>query len=93
MCLSYVHLLHYKCYKINPNCGESYRNSFDWIKTKRPIMNPINKNDNKCFQYTVTVVLNYEEIGQRSERIKKIKSFINKYNWEGTNSPSKKKKK
>ena len=24
----YVHLLYYKCYKINPNCGESY---IDWI--------------------------------------------------------------
>ena len=23
----YVHLLHYKCHKINPNCGESYIHS------------------------------------------------------------------
>ena len=25
-------------------------------------MNPISKKDNKCFQYAVTVALNYEEI-------------------------------
>ena len=39
--------------------GESYIDS-DWIKTKA-IMNPIN-DDDKHFQYTATVTLNYEEI-------------------------------
>ena len=28
----YVHLLYYKCHKINPNHGESYIDSPDWIK-------------------------------------------------------------
>ena len=46
--------------------------------------NPINKKD-KCFQYVVTVVLNYEEIKKDPHRTKKIKPFINKYNWEGIN--------
>ena len=32
--------------------------------------------DNKCFQY---VALNHEEIGKDSERITKIKPFVNKY--------------
>ena len=41
-------------------------------------MNPINKKDNKCFQYAVTVALNNEDIGKHSERITKIKPFINK---------------
>ena len=30
----YVHLLYYKCYKINPNHGESYIDSPDQIKKK-----------------------------------------------------------
>ena len=30
----YVNLLHYKCHKINPNCGWSYIDSPDWIKTR-----------------------------------------------------------
>ena len=50
----------------------------------------INKKDNKCFQYAVTVVLSHEEIGKNLERITKVKCFINKYNWEGINFPSEK---
>ena len=29
---NYVHLLYYKCHKINPSCGGSYKDSPDWIK-------------------------------------------------------------
>ena len=39
--------------------GGSYIDS-DWIKNKKATINPINKKGNKCFQYGVTVVLNYE---------------------------------
>ena len=58
----YFHLLYYNCYKINQNCGGSYIDSPDWIKNKKATMNLIKKKDNKFFQYTVTVALNYEEI-------------------------------
>ena len=51
-------------------------------------MNPINKKDNKCFQYAVKVALNHEELKKDLQRITKIKLFINKYNWEGINFPS-----
>ena len=44
----YVHLLYYKCQKINLNCRASYVYSPDWIKNKNATINPINKNDNKC---------------------------------------------
>ena len=57
----YVHLLNYKCHKINPNCGGSYIDSFYWIKNKKITTNPINKKDNECFQYAVTVPLNHEK--------------------------------
>ena len=60
----YVHLLYCKCHKINPNRGGSYEDSPDWIKSKKATINPINKKDNKCFQYAVTVVLNHEDIGK-----------------------------
>ena len=49
-----------------------------------------NNLDNKCFQYAVTIALNHEEIGKHSERITKIKHFLNKYNWEGIHFPSEK---
>ena len=31
----HVHLLYYKCHKINPNRGESHIDYSDWIKNKK----------------------------------------------------------
>ena len=76
----YVHLMHYKCHKINPSCGGSYINSPDWIKNKKAIINPINKKDNKC----------YEEIKKGPQSITKIKPFIIKSNCKVINFPSEK---
>ena len=42
------------------------------------------------FKHAITVGVNYKEIEKHAERITKIKSFIDKYNWEGTNFPSEK---
>ena len=83
---NHVHLLYYKCHKINLNRGEPYIDSPDWIKNKKATINPINKKYNKCFQYAVTVALDHEGIGKHSARITKIKPYINKYNCEEINS-------
>ena len=56
---SYVHLLYYKCHKINPNCCGSDIDSPDWIKNKKATLNAIIKKDNKYLQYAVTVALNH----------------------------------
>ena len=62
------------------------------MQNKRATINPINRKDNKCFQYTVTVTvaLNHEEIKKDLQRIKEIKPFINKCNWERINFHQKK---
>ena len=86
----YVHLMHYKCHKINLNRGGSYLDSPHWIKSNIATINPINKKDNKYFQYTITVISNYEEIGKHPERITKMEPFTDKYKWEGINFPSEK---
>ena len=86
----YVQLLYYKCHKVNLNRGGSYIDSPDWIKNKKATINPINKKDNKCFQYAVTVALYYKEFKKDPQRIAKIKPFVNKYNWKGINFPSEK---
>ena len=62
--------------------------SGDWIKDKKTTINP-QKEDDKCFQHVANVTLNYEEIKYSPERVSHIKPFINKYNWEGINYPSK----
>ena len=54
-----VQLLYYKCHKINFKCGGSYIDSPDRVKKKTATINSKNKYD-KCFQYAVTVALNYE---------------------------------
>ena len=59
---NYVHLLYYKFYEINLNCGGSYIDSPDWIKNKKASINSVNNKDNKYFQQAVTVTLNDEEI-------------------------------
>ena len=84
----YVQLLYYKWHKTNLNRSGSYIDSPDWIKNKKATINPINKKNDKCFQYAVTIALNYKQIGKNPERITKIKIFINKYNWEEINFPS-----
>lgn len=56
--LDQVLLLYYKCRKINLNCGGSCISSPDYIKNKEATINPINKKDNKCFQYPVKLALN-----------------------------------
>ena len=81
-----VHLLYYKCHQKNWTCGGSCIDSPYWIK-KKATMNPLNRKNNKCYQYAVTVALNNEEIGKTPDRITKIKPFINKYKWEGIEFP------
>ena len=79
-----IHLLYYKYHKINPNHGRSYKDSAVWIKNKKATINSIKKS-NKCCQYAVTVVVNYEKFKIDLQRITKSKSVTD--NWEGINYP------
>ena len=81
---------YYKSHKINPNRGESHIDPPDWIKSKKATINPINKKDNKCFQYAVIVTLNHEEIEKSPETITNKYTFTNKYNLEEISFPSEK---
>ena len=85
-----VNLLYCINHKINLNRGGSYVDSPDWIKNKKTAINHVHKNDNKYFQYAVTIALNHEEIKKNPQIILKIKPFISKCNWEGINCPSRK---
>ena len=77
-----VDLLAVNMHKTNLKRGKSYIKSPEWILNKRATMNPKN-NDNKCFQYSITVALNHQKIENHPERMSNIKPFIDKYNWKG----------
>ena len=82
-----VNYLYYNFNKISISRGGSYIDSPKWLKDKKSTVNQKN-NDNKCFQYAVTLALNIDKINDHSERISKIKPFIEKYNWKDIDFPS-----
>ena len=79
--------LYYDFNKISISRGGSYVDSPKWLKNKKSTINPKN-NDYKCFQYAVTLALNLDKIKKDSQRISKIKAFIEQYNWKDIDFPS-----
>ena len=61
--------------------------STESLKNKKATINPKNNNNN-CFQYALTVALNYQNIKSHPERISNIKLFIDHYDWKGINFSS-----
>ena len=82
-----VNYLYYDSNKISISKGRSYIDSPKWLKDKKSTINPKN-NDYKCFQYAVTLALNFGKINNDPERISKIKPFIEEYNWKDIDFPS-----
>ena len=82
-----VNFLYYDLKKTSINRGGSYIDSPKWLKDKKSTINPKN-NDDKCFQYAVTLALNLDKITKDPQRVSKIKPFIEKYNWEDIDFPS-----
>ena len=56
-----VDVLYYNLNKVSLSRGGSCIDSPKWLKNKKATINPKNK-DGKCFQYALTVTLNYEKI-------------------------------
>ena len=83
-----VNELFYRLHKVDLNRGKSYTNSLTWLKNKKATINPKNMKDDFCFQYAITVALNYGKVKNHPERIKNIKPFIDQYGWSGINFPS-----
>ena len=61
------------------------------IKKQKATKIQKSNNDNKNFQYAVTVPLNHENIEKNAQRVSKINPLINKYNWKERSFPSHKK--
>ena len=82
-----INFLYYDFNKINISRGGSYIDSPKWLKVHISTINQ-KSNDQKCFQYAVTLALNLDKINVHPERIFKIKPFIEEYNWKDIDFPS-----
>ena len=81
-----VNFLYYNSNEISLNRGRSYIDSPKWLKDTKSTINPKN-NDDKCFQYTITLALNLDKINRDPQRISKIKPFMNQCNWKDIDFP------
>ena len=79
-----INYLYYDLNRITISKVGSYIESPKWLKDKKCTVNQKN-NDNKCFQYAATLVLNINSIDKHHQRITKIKQFIDNYNWNDIN--------
>ena len=61
--------------KIGLKRSRSYIDSPKWLKNKKATINQKNNDDN-CFQYALTVALNYQNIKNNLERISKVNPFL-----------------
>ena len=50
------------------NISTAYIQSLQWSTSKKCTINPQNK-DNRCFQYSITIALNHQNISRNPERI------------------------
>ena len=71
---------------LNKNNKNTYVETPICIKSKKAVLNPEN-NDNKSFQYSITLSLYHKEIGDNFNRITNIKPYVNNFNWKNINFP------
>ena len=64
-----VNSLHYNLNKTSLDRRGSHIKSERRLKEKQATINPQNKKDNKCFQYALTVALNYKKMNNNRHRI------------------------
>ena len=58
--------------------------SSEWLRNKKESIT----NEDNCFQNALDDALNYQTIKANPERISKLKSYINQYNWKDIKFPS-----
>ena len=81
-----INFFYYTFNKTSIYRGGTYIDSLKWLKNKKSTINPKN-NDDKCFQYAVTLALNLDNVNKHPQRISKIKPFIDLYIWKNIDFP------
>ena len=83
----YVKSLNYIFHKVDLKRSGSHIETPEWLKNKGATIDCQN-DDYKCFQYAITIALNYDEIGNHHHRVNKVKPFTDQYNWKDIKFPS-----
>ena len=78
LCINFHRLVLTRC--------SSYNALPEWIKSKKAVINPQNK-DEECFKWAVIAVLHHKEIKNNPERISFLRPYKNQYNWKGVEFP------
>ena len=92
-----IDLLYYHLQRISLNRNGSSNIDYPKCLKNKKATIKLKNNDNNWFQYALTVALNYQNIKKKEkkkknpQRISKIKPFINQYNWNEVDFPSKQK--
>ena len=86
-----VDLSYLQVVKTSLKRGGSYIEAPEWIDKKKAIINPKNLNDNKCFAYSIIASALYDEIGRDHNRVGKLKTHMDYFNWNGINFPTQQK--
>ena len=71
----YVESLNYIFHKVDLKRSGSYIETPVWIQNKGATVNCQN-DDDKCFQYAITIALNYDKIGNHHQRVNKLKPLL-----------------
>ena len=75
----YVESLNYVFHKLGLKRSRSYIEIPEWLQNRGATINYQN-DDDKCFQYAITIALNYDEIGNHHQRVNNVKPFIDRCN-------------
>ena len=78
--------LYINFYRLPLTRGSSYTELPGWIKSKKAVINPQNK-DEGCFKWAVVAALHHEEVKKDHRRISRLRLYENQYNWKGLEFP------
>ena len=71
---------------LNKNNKNTFVETPKCIRFKKAVLNP-KSNDNKSFQYSITLSIYHKEIGNNFNRITKIKPYVSNFNWNNISFP------
>ena len=78
--------VHINFHKLALTRGGSYIALPKWIKSKKAVTNPQNKNE-ESFKWATIAGIHHEEIKKDHQCISRLRPYENQYNWEGLEFP------